>query len=84
MTEKIEVKNNVGVLAAKVYFSPDQQKIRFVLPTLNSFAQVKIDTDNHLIDVTLDAKHAEGELEARQRNYFRGKQNADNGRSDTD
>ena len=72
MKEKIEVKNDAGILVAKVYFSPDQKKLRVVLPSLSSFAQAKVDIDNHLVDVTLDARQATAELDAHRANYFKG------------
>jgi hypothetical protein len=61
--EPLELKDELGVLVAKIYFSPDKRKVRFVLPSLKNFAQVKIDIDHHLVDFTRDTYQALRECE---------------------
>jgi len=60
--EALELKDEAGVLVAKIYFSPDRRKVRFVLPTLKNFAQVKIDVDHGLVDFTRSPEQARSEL----------------------
>ncbi len=38
------------LLVAKIYLSGDHLTLRIVLPEMSDAAQVKIDTENHLID----------------------------------
>jgi len=39
-------------MVARIYSSPDEDKLRFVLPELATIRQVKIDMEHRLIDFT--------------------------------
>lgn len=65
--DKLLVYDHERKLVAKIYFSPDNRKLRIVLPEFSSLLQPLLNDRDHFIDFTRDVHTAKEELQRKRK-----------------